>query len=167
MALFPAKEAACEMSTIAALRAWTGTPLAAVKAIEARVGLFDDKMRNLALLPAAVLRTAAAAAKVPGGGTAGAETPERSLTPLECSQVGLMWRVAQRVAFTLNGGAWEDYLDTDPMGDPAVVAHVQGAAPAATTTGGATGQKKVKAARITGQADDTELLPVDGPMVQG
>ena len=78
-----------------------------------------------------------------------------------------MWRVAQRVAFTLNGGAWEDYLDTDPMGDPAVVAPVQGPAPAAATTGGATGQKKVKVALITDQADDTELLPADGPTVQG
>ena len=112
MALFPGKEQACEMGTISALRAWTGAPQAAVKAIEERVGSFDDKARNLALIPASVLRAAAAAAKVPGAKEADAERP---LRPLECSQVGLMWRVAQRVAFTLNGGAWEDYLDADPM----------------------------------------------------
>ena len=55
-----------------------------------------------------------AKAKVPGGGPAGTET-ERPLKPLECSQVGLRWRVAQRVAVILNGGAWGDYLDTGPM----------------------------------------------------
>ena len=164
MALFPTEEAACEMRSIAALRAWTGAPQAAVEAIEARVGSFDDKTRNLALIPAAVLRAAASAARVPSGTTP--ET-ERPLKPLECSQVGLMWRVAQRVAFTLNGGAWGDYLDTDPMVDPVVVAPVQGPAPAAATTGGATGQTKVKVALIMGQADDTELSPVDVSTGQG
>ena len=92
MALFPTKEAACEMNSIAALRAWTGAPQAVVKAIEARVGSFDDKTRNLTLIPASVLRAAASAAKLPSGTTP--ET-ERPLKPLECSQVGLMWRVAQ------------------------------------------------------------------------
>ena len=152
------------MSTIAALWAWTGTPQAAVKAIEARVGPFDDKTRNLALIPAAVLRAAASAAKVPSGTTPETERPLKSL---ECSQVGLMGRVAQRVAFTLNGGAWGDYRDTDPMVDPVVVAPVQGPAQAAATTGGATEQTKVKVAFITDQADDTELSPVDVSTVQG
>ena len=90
MALFPTEEAACEMRSIAALRAWTGAPQAAVEAVEARVGSFDDKTRNLALIPAAVLRAAATAARVPIEATP--ET-ERPLKPLECSQVGLMWRV--------------------------------------------------------------------------
>ena len=94
-ARFPTEEAACEKGLIAALRAWTGAPQAVVKAIEARVGSSDDKTRNLP-------RAAASAAKVPSGTTP--ET-ERPLKPLECSQVGLMGRVAQRVAFTLNGGA--------------------------------------------------------------
>ena len=164
MALFPGKEQACEMSTISALRAWTGAPQAAVKAIEARVGSFDDKTRNLALIPAAVLRAAASAAKVPSGTTP--ET-ERPLKPLECSQVGLMWRVAQRVAFTLNGGAWGDYLGTDPMVEPVAVAPVQAPAPAAANTGVVTGQTKVKVALIMDQADDTELSPVDVSTVQG
>ena len=101
-ARFPTEEAACEKGLIVALRAWTGAPQAAGKAIEARVGSFDDKTRNLALIPAAVLRAAASAAEMPSGTTP--ET-ERPLKPLECSQVGLMGRVAQRVAFTLNGGA--------------------------------------------------------------
>ena len=55
MALFPTREAACGMTTVAEPRAWTGAPRAAVDAVEARVGLFEDKMRNLALLPGAVL----------------------------------------------------------------------------------------------------------------
>ena len=73
----------------------------------------------------------------------GTET-ERPLKPLECSQVGLRWRVAQRVAVILKGGVWGDYLDTDPMVDPGAVAPAQGPAPAAASTGGATRQSKAK-----------------------
>ena len=54
-----------------------------------------------------------------------------------------MWRVAQRVTFTLYGGARGDYLDTDPMVDPVVVAPVRGPAQVAAISEGALEKAKV------------------------
>ena len=59
-------------------------------------------------------------------------------------------------------GSWlpgEPVVDEEDLGRPGPGAPC--------TTRGATGQKKVKVALITDQAYDTELLPVDGPTVQG
>ena len=79
---------------------------------------------------------------------------------MECLQVGLTWRVAQRVAFTLNGGSWADFQDCDPMVAP-VPTPAPAAGPAAANPGVIPGQTKVNMALIMDQADDTELSPVD------
>eukprot|EP00974_Lingulodinium_polyedra_P022229 2147438-Lingulodinium_polyedra.AAC.1 len=57
--------------------------------------------RNLALLPAQVVRAAVSEARV--------GEPPRSLTPVEAAQVGLCWRVARRIAWMAAGNDYDTF----------------------------------------------------------
>ena len=78
----------------------------------------------------------------------------RYLTPVEASQVGLIWRIVRRISHRLNGEAWSSFVDIDPSADPVVpvAAAAQSAplAPPAQT-------RKIKLASMIDQADDTEI----------
>ena len=39
----------------------------------------------------------------------------RQLAPIDAGRIGLMWRITKHIAFTKDGKAWGDFVDTDPM----------------------------------------------------
>ena len=74
-----------------------------MKALEEKAGDLQDSLRNWALLPASVLRAAVSAAR---------KSKDATLTPVEASQIGMVWRVARRLAAGWNLGG----RDPDPLG---------------------------------------------------
>jgi hypothetical protein len=82
----------------------------------AQTGDLGDEIRGLSPLPHEAVRAAAGAAVVDPGGA------NRNLTPIDTARIGLMWRIARRIAWVLEGRAWAAFLDNDPMVDhhPAV-----------------------------------------------
>ena len=56
------------------------------------------------------------AARIDDSGT------ERPLTPVEAAQLGLVWRVARRIAHVQGGGSWNAFADQGPLEAPAPAA---------------------------------------------
>ena len=121
MAFFPTEGRAMAFRDVEALRQFVHLAIPPWQAFERRAagrtgfpaaadGVAHD-IRALSLLPARAIFVAAQAAEVPqdppeGGGAA---PDPRTLTPLETVQIGLMWRVARRIAFTMGGVSWDEW----------------------------------------------------------
>ena len=134
---------------------WARLGEPAVTALEERTGDLQDSLRNWALLPASVLRAAVSAARKPS------EVP---LTPVEASQIGMVWRVARRLAAGWNLGG----LDPDPL-DASATAPAAAAGPGPSGWTASTGPgapivagRKVKLSQVLDQSDESEV-PAAGP----
>ena len=157
MAAFPSRSDAERFQSIVDCRTWVGLAAEPWKALEEGTGNLANALRNLALLPHPVVFAAIRAARL-GEGSA-----QRILTPIEAAQVGLVWRIARRLAFVASGARWDDFLDVDPTLDPAKPelqtfqrppAAQAAPAPSATPSDGF---KKVKISTCLDQADETEV----------
>ena len=62
-----------------------------------QTGDLDNEIRGLSLLPHEVARAAAGAAAMDPGGA------NRNLTTIETARIGLMWRIARRIAWVREG----------------------------------------------------------------
>jgi hypothetical protein len=163
MALFPSRLVGEAFQTVADIATWVGLPDAALPAIYELTGQLGDRTRNWALLAPEVIRAAVAEAELVTAaiGTEGAEgfqpAVRQRLTPLQAAQVGLIWRVARRLAV-----GWDVYVDVDPL--------VGGATEAAGLPARAAVQlappdvRKVKLSTYVDQADESEVA-LPGPEV--
>eukprot|EP00971_Amphidinium_carterae_P241065 4785841-Amphidinium_carterae.1 len=105
MAFFPTETAAPVLTDLADVREWVEINEHAFKAFESVVGDVANSQRNLAHLPVQVR-----------------EGDARALSVVETSQVGLVWRIAKRLALRACGMAWneidvEDLLVVPEMGE--------------------------------------------------
>eukprot|EP00971_Amphidinium_carterae_P205053 4069621-Amphidinium_carterae.1 len=135
------------MANLVAVRDWVGMSAAAFTAFEHVIGDLSNSLRNLALLQPNHIRMAVESARVqPATGDA------RSLTVVETSQVGLIWRIAKMKTLRAGGTAWDEIVVEDPM----IVAEKRQAPPAA-EPGVGQSHKKIKMANVIDQTDDSEL----------
>ena len=111
MAQMPAQQVALALTTLDALRAECAVSQHAFNAFVRQTGDLGNEIRGLSLLPHEAVRAAAGAAVVDPDGA------NRNLTPIETARIGLMWRIARRVAWVLEGRAWTAFRDNDPMVD--------------------------------------------------
>ena len=153
-------------NTLTHVTAFVGMAANVLAAMEAPLGSFQDRIGSVSGIPETVWRTAAAP------GTAQVLVPQpndqqgnpvapvaRNLTPVEVGQVGMLWRLCSRIAWTSSGGVWRDFLDFDVMVDPANRAQVFAVAqPAQPQVGGvlAAAGQKFKMSTVIDQGDDTE-----------
>jgi len=116
MSLFPTTAESAGFTTVTDVVSWVGLQPAVVSAIHALTGDLGTRTHNWALLAPEVIRAAVtqATVTVPAVGTAGAAghvpASQRNLSPLEAAQVGMVWRIARRLAV-----GWEGYTDVDPL----------------------------------------------------
>ena len=150
MSQFPASGTLTGFAQLEDVRIWAVLPQAALQALEARTGVLQDSIRNLALLPSNVLSDAAAAAQAPEGNP----LVDRQVTPVEAAQAVLLGRVARKHAFLVGGGTETNFSDVDPFA-PAPVPVPQSAP--TTTAGQSPVKRKLKVSAIMDQGVDTEI----------
>ena len=114
--MFPIGQVALGWNALTDVRNHVGLALAAFTALEGRLGGFQDSIANVALIPEDVYRAGAAAAvvivtaAVPAQGQAPpVPAVTRGITPVEAGQIGMMWRIAQRVFWTTSGNTWGSF----------------------------------------------------------
>eukprot|EP00972_Heterocapsa_arctica_P061515 9073384-Heterocapsa_arctica.AAC.1 len=110
MALFPSEATAMAMADLVAVRAWVEVPIAAWGGFLRQIGDPGAPIRNLAMLPHSVVNAAIAATQV----TVGVPPMARDISAVEAAQVGLVWRIARRIAFVSSGNTWASFMDVDP-----------------------------------------------------
>lgn len=83
-----------------------------------------------------------------------------ALSPLQATQVGLVWRLARRV-MAYHGGITEDaFVDVEVwLDNPAVPSQSPTSTPTTGGSGGGVKEKVLKMSSLIDQADDSELLP--------
>ncbi len=149
--IYPDPTVAAELTTIAHLRAWAGLSEEAFDAVTTSTGDLGTEPRFIAMLPAVIWREAIAAARIDLG------AGPRPLTPTETARAGVIWQVAQRLAWVGAGNEWATFAEVDPGLLPM-------ATPAATTTtavGAALATSpahKIKLDNVIGQGDETEVV---------
>ena len=77
-----------------------------------------------------------------------------ALSPIQATQIGLVWRLAQRVMAYHAGVAETDFQDTDPWAESSTSTSVR-----TTTATPSVKEKVLKMAALIDQGDDSELLP--------
>ena len=103
-------------------------------------------MRILAALPPEALVENAMLTRFGPAGTT-------SLTPAQAVQIGLVWRLCRRIAFARGGGAYDDWVDTDPWARPATTT------PTVAVAGTTTKERGIKMSSVIDQSDDSEFVP--------
>jgi hypothetical protein len=162
--MFPTEQVALGWNALTDVRNHVGLALAAFTALEGRLGGFQDSIANVALIPEDVYRAGAAAAvvivtaMVPAQGPAPAvPAVTRGITPVEAGQIGMMWRIAQRVFWTRSGNTWVSFQDYDVMVPQAqrniAQGIVQGAQPQQAPPAGT----RFKMNTVVDQGDDSEF----------
>lgn len=136
------------MDSVNALVTHYGVEAAVWNAFIQRCGDPGQDIRMIGALPPQVIAAACAAAEV---------RPGQSMTAIQASQIGLVYRLARRILHTRAGGSWEDWEDVDPW---AQTTSTRGTSIAVTTTSPPltpTKERKLKMTQVLDQGDDTEF----------
>eukprot|EP00971_Amphidinium_carterae_P019668 387674-Amphidinium_carterae.1 len=150
MAFFPTETAAADLSDLGDVRDWVGLNDHAFNAFESVVGDLGNSLRNLALLQRNHIRMAVEAARVQIR-----DGDPRSLSVVETSQVGLVWRIAKKKTLQSGGTAWTETEVEDPLIIPEK-RELPLEEPGTDSNVGQA-QKKLKMSNIIDQTDDSEL----------
>jgi hypothetical protein len=161
MALFPAENVGMALADIDAIRAWVAVPAPAWGGFVRQIGDPGAPIRNLAMLPHSVVHAAVATTQI----TAGTPPVARDISPVEAAQVGLVWRIARRIAFTASGNSWATFVDVDPCEALVVNTGVQQTGPSVTTPSSFLGTK-VKISTILDQGDDGEVAQATATQIE-
>ena len=156
-----------DITDLPALVTWSGLAGAAWTATSETLGTVPS-IRVLAYMPPAALTTATAAARVtiPAQGEPGTEdhvpATTRALTPVEVTQVGLLWQAAQQLTS-------RPVVDPfGPTGPPPVLGVVGGGAPAVDTQAGEKETKrKIKCCQVLDQSDEAEIPELKQKEIDG
>eukprot|EP00435_Cladocopium_sp_Y103_P073812 s637_g45.t1 len=123
------------------------TPEEVWRAFERQVGSPGSDIRLLAALPKIALVT----------GCGNAVTPQGPLTPMQATQVGLVWRLARRAVAAQSGTAESDYVDIDPWMEE--VSRDKLPQEPSAKTSGSVKERVLKMSSLIDQQDESELLP--------
>ena len=144
MSLFPSETEAQTLTSVDDLRRWYGLPDAAWQAFHLQVGQPD--LRILAALPAEALTENIMLTRM--------GTPPVSLTPAHAVQIGLVWRLANRISFVRGGGSYDAWRDVDPWARPSTP--MMAAPPVAAAP---LKERGIKMSSVIDQSDDSEFVP--------
>ena len=97
MAQMPTEQVALALANLNALMVNCQVLQPSFDAFVAQTGDLGNEIRGLSLLPHEVVRAAAGAAAVDPGGA------NSNLTTIETARIGLMWRIARRIAWVREG----------------------------------------------------------------
>ncbi len=162
--MFPTEQVALGWNLLADVRNHVGLALAAFTALEGRLGGFQDAIANVALIPEDVYRAGAAnavvivTAMVPAQvQVAAVPAVTRGITPVEAGQIGMMWRIAQRIFWTRSGNTWVSVQDYDVMGPLAQRNIAQGIVQGAQLQEAPPAGTKFRMDTVVDQGDDSEF----------
>eukprot|EP00435_Cladocopium_sp_Y103_P072845 s106_g41.t1 len=124
------------------------------RAFEVQVGSPGADLRLLAALPKVAL--------VAGCGNA--VTAAGPLTPIQATQVGLVWRLARRVIAAQSGVNEIEFVDVDPWMEAKQTGDTSPPEPGQ-RQGGGVKERVLKMSALIDQQDDSELLPPDATEV--
>ena len=148
--LFPARDAGLAMGRLAELVDHYRIQPQLWQAFIDKCGDPLDDLRMLAALPPMVITEACAVAVLPDGA---------SLTAIQASQIGLVYRLARRILHTRAGGDWETWEDQDPWS--VTTTPPTSRTPSTTTTTATSSmarERKLKMTQVLDQADDSEFV---------
>ena len=157
MSLFPAWSLCAAYANVAELRAAISLPDTLWQAWTNQVGDPGTDIRLLAALPRVAVQSGCTFAQLADGS---------SLTPIQATQVGLVWRLARRCMAAKSGIPEAEFQDVDPWhengasvsrGDPTV----RGSAPTAPQLK----EKVLKMNALIDQQDESELVPASNSTV--
>eukprot|EP00435_Cladocopium_sp_Y103_P025911 s2755_g6.t1 len=126
-------------------------PDAIWRAFEVQVGSPGSDLRLLAALPKVAL--------VAGCGNA--VTDQGPLTPMQATQVGLVWRLARRVMAAQSNVSEAEFVDIDPWleGDTRAGGDGSRSEPTPGRQSGGVKERVLKMSSLIDQQDESELLP--------
>ena len=146
--LFPASAMALAMDSVDALVNHYGVDAAVWRAFINRCGDPGQDIRMIGALPPQVIAAACAAAEV---------APGQSLTAIQASQIGLVYRLARRILHTRSGGSWEEWEDVDPWAQPSSSRGTSVTSSVAPPAPPSTKERKLKMSQVLDQGEDTEF----------
>ena len=156
--LFPPRDAALAMSTLTDLVDHYRITREVWAAFIDKCGDPLNDLRMLAALPALVITEACALAQLPDGTT---------LSAIQASQIGLVYRLARRILSTRAGEDWDSWVDQDPWSIATTTppSRTTSSSLPATTTTALVKERKLKMTQVLDQADDSEFV-VETEMVR-
>ena len=144
MSLFPTEEEAVTFTNLDELRRWYGLRDPEWQAFHLQVG--EPDLRIFSALPPEALIEQILLTR--------AGTPPVSLTPAHAVQIGLVWRLANRISFVRGGGSYAAWRDIDPW------ARQTPAAPTVPTLmAPPLKERGIKMSSVIDQSDDSEFIP--------
>ena len=124
-------------------------PEAVWRAFELQIGSPGADLRLLAALPKVALIT----------GCGNAVTNNGGLTPIEATQVGLVWRLARRVVAARSDVSEADFIDVDPWQEVAESSRDTAPGEQVAKGGSSVKERVLKMSSLIDQQDESELLP--------
>ena len=146
--LFPSSAAALAMTSVEELVRHYGVDNAVWQSFIQRCGDPGQDLRMIGALPPQVIAAACAAAEL---------SPGQSLTAIQASQIGLVYRLARRILHTRAGGSWMEWEDVDPWAQPQNSRSTSVAGSATTPPTTPTKERKLKMTQVLDQGDETEF----------
>ena len=155
MSLFPAWGTGATWTRVTELLTAMNVPDPVWYAFTSQAGDPGDDIRLLAALPRVALTSGCNVAVLPDGST---------FTPMQATQLGLLWGLARRVAAARGGAAEQGFEDIDPWAEtpsPTVSVGTAGTGMASQNLK----DKVLKMNSVTDQQDDSELQLASNSMV--
>ena len=151
MSLFPPWSVCANLNTVQELRDAIAISNDLWLAWVAQVGSPGDDVRLLAALPRVAVQSGCSFAQLPDG---------TSLTPMQATQVGLVWRLARRCMAAKSGIPEAEFQDIDPWQETGGSVPPGDPPSSATATHGPQLKEKVlKMNALIDQQDESELVP--------
>ena len=149
MSLFGTWQSMANIQTVDHLLEFYNLAASVWRAVVEQLGSPGQDIRLLAALPSMAIIAAVNAAYLPDN---------QGLTPVQATQVGLVWRLSRRAVAFHSGLNESEFHDTDPWESRSAEAKPTGGT---ASRGGGSGVKErvLKMNSLIDQADDSELLP--------
>ena len=123
-----------------------------------QIGPLGEDVRLLAALPRLAI-VAACSNALHGDGSA--------FVPVDATQVGLVWRMAQRVMAFRAGVAEENFTEEDPWSQSSPSTTTTSTTPGPTSSGSGVKERVLKMSSLVDQQDESELVPPTPDQVHG
>lgn len=151
MSLFPSWTLCAGYASISELRAALGVPDDLWQCWLDQVGDPGEDIRLLAALPRVAIQSGCSFAQLAGS----------PLSPVQATQVGLVWRLARRSMSAKSGVLESEFVDVDPwLESGGNVPPGAGATSPASGSGTQLKEKVLKMSALIDQQDESELVPV-------
>lgn len=123
-------------------------------AVSIHLGQMGEHIRLVAALPGSAITAACGLTVMPDGA---------ALSPIQATQVGLVWRMARRITAFHAGTLEENFVDVDPWATSVTTQGEKDREKVATPTSSGVKERVLKMSNLLDQSDDSELLSEEEP----